>query len=342
MYILGIETTAHTFGAGVIKIKNKKKQIKKTDIAILSNERSMYKNPEGGIIPSQLAEHHAKEFLPVIKSALEKSKTTLQNISLIAVSNAPGIGHALRIGVFIAKLISKKYNIPIVPVNHCIAHLEIGRVLTQAKDPVLTYVSGANTQIIAYEGKRYRIFGETLDIGIGNFLDSVGRIFSLGFPAGPKIEELAKKGKTFIELPYVIKGMDMSFGGILTNVKQKYSKGYSKEDLAYSIQETVFSIIVEATERALAHCNKKEIILGGGVACNKRLQEMIKIMAQERNAKAYFLENQFYIDNPVMIAITGYLMYVNANKQKKKDFIPEKIKVLPYQRTDEVEVYWRN
>ena len=140
--------------------------------------------------------------------------------------------------------------------------------MTKAKDPILLYASGANTQVIAYEGGKYRIFGETLDIGVGNFLDTFARALGLGFPGGPLIEQLAIKGKKYIELPYVVKGMDVSFGGILTNVQTKFASGqYSPEDLSYSAQETVFSMLVEVTERSLAHTGKKEELLGRQVVC---------------------------------------------------------------------------
>jgi N6-L-threonylcarbamoyladenine synthase len=202
---------------------------------------------------------------------------------------------------------------------------------------VLLYASGANTQVIAYDGGRYRIFGETLDVGVGNFLDNFGRYLGLGFPAGPAIEKLALQGDKYIELPYVVKGMDISLSGILTNLRQKIdSKKFSNEDLCYSTQETVFAMLIEVSERAMAHCDKKELLLGGGVACNKRLQEMASIMCKERKAKSFVPENQFLVDNAGMIAFLGEIMYKAGNT------VPiEKSRMMPYQRTDEVEVNWR-
>ena len=226
-----------------------------------------------------------------------------------------------------------------VGVNHCIAHLEIGSLLSKAKDPVLLYASGANTQIIAYDGGKYRIFGETLDQGIGNFLDAFARYMGMGFPGGPKIAALAENGKNYIELPYVVKGMDVSFGGILTNLKQKFdSKKFSMEDLSYSAQETVFAMLTEVSERAMAHCEKNELVLGGGVACNTRLQKMAKIMCEERNARCFVPENQFLLDNGAMIAWLGILKY-KSNKGKTEAL--NKIDIRPYERTDDVEVGWK-
>jgi N6-L-threonylcarbamoyladenine synthase len=191
--------------------------------------------------------------------------------------------------------------------------------------------------VIAYEGKKYRVFGETLDNGIGNFLDSFARHMGLGFPGGPKVAALAEKGKKYIELPYVVKGMDVSFGGILTNVKQKYDSGkYTQEDLCYSVQETVFAMLVEVTERALAHCGKREVLLGGGVACNTRLQSMIATMCKDRGAVSYVLENQYNLDNAAMIAWNGIQMYVSG-----QELSVEEADIQPYVRTDQVDVTWR-
>lgn len=332
MIILGIESTAHTLGIGIIKVRYNKMEV-------LSNECSLFTTEEGGMIPAQVAQHHIDVSEELINKALEKAGIGIKDVDLISYSQSPGLGHCLRIGCMIAKTLAVKLKKPLIGVNHCIAHLEIGRIVSGAKDPILLYVSGANTQVIAYDSGKYRIFGESLDGGIGNFLDSFARFMGLGFPGGPKIDKLAKLGKEYISLPYVVKGMDVSFGGLLTNLKSKFSSGkYSKEDLCYSAQETVFSMMMEVAERAMAHCDKKELLLGGGVACNSRLQEMSKLMCSERNGKCYILENSLNVDNGVMIAWLGYLMYSKNNK-KGVSLLDADIK--PYIRTDEVKVYWR-
>ena len=233
-------------------------------------------------------------------------------------------------GLKFAKKIASELKIPLVGVNHCCAHLEIGKLLTKAKNPVLLYASGANTQIIAYESGKYRIFGETLDQGIGNFIDAFARYIGLGFPGGPKIEQLALKGNNYIELPYVVKGMDVSFSGILTDLKRKYdSKKYKIGDLCFSLQETVFAMLAEISERAMAHTEKKELLLGGGVACNKRLQEMCSTMCKERKAKFFAPENQYLVDNGVQISWLGILMKKLATKNYNM------MDIKPYERTDE-------
>ncbi len=327
MICLGIESTAHTFGIGIMDDKGN----------VFANVKDSYTTKKGGIIPSKAADHHAKVCGDVIREALNNAGLSTEDIDLISYSMSPGIGHTLRIGAFAARSLALRYKKPLVGINHCIAHLTIGEALTGAKDPVLLYASGANTQIIAYEGGKYRIFGETLDIGVGNFLDSVAREMGLGFPGGPKLYELSFKGKKFIELPYSVKGMDVSFGGLLTNLKQKINSGkYTDEDLAYSTQETVFAMLLEVSERAMAHCGKKELLLGGGVACNVRLQEMAKKMCEERKAKCFILENQFNVDNGAMIAWQGILQYRSGRQTKIQEAVID-----PYQRTDEVDVSWK-
>jgi N6-L-threonylcarbamoyladenine synthase len=328
--ILGIESTAHTFGIGIVK--NEK---------ILANVRDMYTTKKGGIIPIESAKHHAKVSHEIYEKALEVSGIKEGEIDAIAFSQGPGLAPCLLEGMRFAKGISLKLKKPMIGVNHCVAHLEIGK-LTGAKNPVMLYASGANTQIIAYAEGKYRIFGETLDIGVGNFIDSFARYAGIGFPGGPLIEKLSKQGKNLIELPYTVKGMDIVLSGILTNLKQKIeSKKYSLEDLAYSLQETVFSMLIETAERALAHTGKKELLLGGGVACNSRLQEMCKIMCDEREAKFFCPEKNLLVDNGAMIAFLGEIMFKKrANVFSYLEL--DKIDISPRERTDNIEVTWKD
>jgi N6-L-threonylcarbamoyladenine synthase len=331
--ILGIESTAHTFGIGVVNDGN-----------ILVNIKDSYTTESGGIIPMDAANHHKNVARGLLDRVLVEGNIQISDINAIAVSCSPGLAPCLSEGLKFAKEISKEFNIPIIPINHCIAHLEIGKI-TGAKDPVLLYASGANTQVIAYASGKYRVFGETLDIGIGNFIDNFARVLGIGFPGGPKIMELAKTGN-YIEVPYSIKGMDVTFSGLLTNLKQKYEKGASKEDLAYSLQENAFSMLIEASERALAHTSKNELLLGGGVACNTRLQEMAKIMCNERNALLYIPENSLLVDNGAMIAYLGEIIYDFYIKTKRKNCIyylkeHDLVDINPKMRTDDVDVFWK-
>jgi N6-L-threonylcarbamoyladenine synthase/protein kinase Bud32 len=157
-------------------------------------------------------------------------------------------------------------------------------------------------------------------------LDKFGRILGLGFPAGPKIEELSKKGK-YVELAYTVKGMDVSFSGLLTKAQQLFErKQASKEDLCFSLQETAFAMCAEVAERALAHSGKKELLLVGGVGANKRFCEMLELMCKERNAKFYKVPMDLAGDQGAMIAWEGFL---------RKDSYGD-IEVNPHWRADEV------
>lgn len=326
--VLGIESTAHTFGVGIVR-----------DGKILANVKDAYTTKSGGIIPLEAAKHHKEKAEGLYKKALEEAGIKENEIDAIAFSQGPGLAPCLIEGMKFVKELSLKLKKPVVPVNHCISHLEVGRI-TGSEDPVMLYASGANTQIIAYSSGKYRIFGETLDIGVGNFIDNFARYLGIGFPGGPKIQKLAESGKNYVELPYTIKGMDIALSGILTNLKQKIeSKNYSYSDLAYSMQETVFAMLVEVAERALAYTNKKELLLAGGVACNSRLREMCRIMCKERNCKLFVPENTFLQDNGAMISYAGEILFNNGNYINSENV--ENIDILPRQRTDQVEIKYK-
>ena len=290
--ILGIESTAHTAGVGIITSEG----------IILSNQRSVYIPEEGeGIHPREAANHHSEELPKLVKKALEEANLSTTDISLVSYARGPGLGPCLRTGATAARAFAYSNDIPLLGVNHCVAHLEIG-LLEGASDPVLLYLSGANTQVIAYAAGRYRVFGETIDIGIGNGLDKFAREAGMGFPGGPKLEKIAE----------------------------------GDELMAYSVQETAFAMSCEVSERALAHTGKTELVLGGGVACNSRLREMAMTMANERGVKCFVPERALCVDNGVMIAWLGHQM-INADYQ-----ITEEDNIVNQRyRTDMVEVTWR-
>ncbi len=315
MLILGVESTAHTFGCGIVSSKGE----------ILANAKDSFTSKKHGMIPHEIAEHHKEVAEKVLQEALKEAKVSWNNIDFIAYSAGPGLDPALWAGYAITKAWAKKHHKEIVGVNHCCAHLSIGRIYHQLKYPCYLYVSGVNTQVIVQEGGKYRILGETLDIGLGNMLDKFGRLLGLGFPAGPKIEELAKKGK-YVQLPYVVKGMDVSFSGILTKVEQLLEKGSPKEDLCFSLQETCFAMCAEVAERALAHTEKNELVLTGGVGANKRFCAMLEKMCTERGAQFYNVPMNLATDNGTMIAWEGFLQ-----KDESGD-----LEVNPQWRTDEV------
>ena len=324
MICLGIESTAHTLGIGIVNDKGE----------VLANETSNFTTEKGGIHPSKAAQHHILMYQFVLDRALKAAKIKLKDIDLVAAAFGPGLGACLRAGAVAARSLASLLKVPLIGVNHCIAHIEIGKLTSGFKDPITLYVSGANTQILALASGRYRVFGETLDIGVGNFIDVIGRSMGMGFPAGPTIDKLAKKGKNYIELPYTIKGMDFAFSGIQTKVNQLVqTEKHKTEDLCFSAQETVFAELTEATERAIAHINKKEILLTGGVAANSRLQEMLKIMSKERGVKFAVVPMALAGDNGAMIAWQGIL-------EQKANYKMKDTAINQHWRTDDVDVTW--
>jgi len=321
--VLGIESTAHTFGVGIVGEEGK----------ILADQRIQYRPKEGGIRPREAAQMMSERGAGVVAAALEEAGVSIEEIDGIAFAIGPGLGACLRTGAIAARFLAKRYGKPLIGVNHCIAHIEIGKLVGNIKDPLVVYLSGANTQIIALANGRYRIFGETLDMGLGNLLDSWGRAVGIPFPAGPKIEELAKKGRNFVDLPYTVKGSDLAFSGLYTAAVRAVEK-HPVEDVAYSLQEVAFSMVAEVAERALAHTEKREVLLVGGVAANKRLQEIMRIMAQEHDASLHVVPMKYAADNGVMIAWTGLLML------KAGMTTPLNEPVNPRFRTDQVDVRW--
>lgn len=303
-YCLGIESSADDFGVGIAAFNGE----------ILANKSDGYIPTEGGIHPREAARHHAEVADKVLNDALQAAGVNVSDLSCIAFSQGPGLGPSLRTGATVARAIASYLNIPLVGVNHSVAHIEIGKLKTGATDPVTLYASGGNTMVTAFESGRYRVFGETLDIAIGNCLDVFARAVGLkhkkGIPLGAAIEQLALKGSKLISLPYVVKGMDLSLSGLLTATVSVWEKGDCKiEDLCYSLQEHAFSMVTEVTERALAHTEKKEVLLTGGVAANKRLQSMLALISQEHDAKFSVVPLQYATDNGAMIAWTGTLAF---------------------------------
>ena len=328
---IGIEGTAHSIGVGVVKKEDGR-------CMVLSNLIKIFKPKSGGIHPREAANHHANYIADLIYDSVEKSGISFKDIDLVSYSQGPGLGPCLRTAATAARALSLSIDKPIMGVNHCVAHIEIGRgTIRKCTDPVLLYTSGANTQVIAFTEGRYRVFGETLDIGIGNCLDKFGRKIGLEFPCGPKIEKLALGADKYLELPYSIKGMDIAFSGLLTAADQYYKKGERIQDISYSIQETCFAALTEVTERALAHTEKKEVLLGGGVAANNRLRDMVDTMTRERGASFYVPSKDLCVDNGAMISWLGLLMYNSGVRMKIKDsFIDQRF------RTDMVDVTWRD
>ncbi|KAL7535336.1 hypothetical protein ACHAWF_005138 [Thalassiosira exigua] len=357
--VLGIEGSANKCGVGVLAYDPRSETYR-----TLSNPRKTYVSPRGcGFLPKETSWHHQAHVVAVVRAALAEAypddARPERRISAVAFTLGPGMGGPLKSCAVAARTLSAMWNVPLVAANHCIAHVEMGRVATRASDPVVLYVSGGNTQVIAYSDGRYRIFGETIDIAVGNCLDRFARAVGLSNDPSPgyNIELEARKHTDeeplkFVELPYVVKGMDVSFSGLLTFVealtrkKEFVGEGpksderqYTTADLCYSLQETIFAMLVEITERTMAHCGQSSVLIVGGVGCNLRLQGMMADMVSDRGGTLCAMDHRYCIDNGAMIAQAGMfgLQYGSEDMVVSMEDTGCRQRF----RTDQVEVVWR-
>lgn len=402
---LGLEGSANKLGAGIVLHKPTDLSAPSSSsssapssissrsvgqVEILSNVRHTYVTPPGsGFQPSDTAKHHKEWIIRVISEAVRRSGIrSLADVDCICYTKGPGMGAPLQSVAIVARTLALMYKKPLVGVNHCVGHIEMGRTITGAHNPVVLYVSGGNTQVIAYSAQKYRIFGETLDIAVGNCLDRFARVIGLSNDPSPgqNIEKEAKKGTKLVPLPYTTKGMDVSLAGILSATEaytrdkrfkasprvdhsdaavgslangevwtgegggkhivnmadgspeeadaagETYTSASASDadvdvsrsgvsqldssidtitpaDLCFSLQEHIFSMLVEITERAMAHIGSKEVLIVGGVGSNQRLQQMMGVMAAERGGSVFATDERFCIDNGIMIAHAGLLSH---------------------------------
>ncbi|KAI6352952.1 CCAAT/enhancer-binding protein gamma [Pyricularia grisea] len=340
---LGCEGSANKLGIGIIAHPPEGET---GDPVVLSNVRDTFVSPPGtGFLPKDTAAHHRSFFVRVAQQAIRDAGVTVAEVDCICYTKGPGMGAPLTSTAIGARTLALLWGKPLVGVNHCVGHIEMGRAITGADNPVVLYVSGGNTQVIAYAEQRYRIFGETLDIAVGNCLDRFARTLKISNDPAPgyNIEQLAKQGSVLLDLPYAVKGMDCSFSGILTRADELAAQMAAKPelftpaDLCFTLQETVFAMLVEITERAMAHVGSTQVLIVGGVGSNERLQEMMGAMARDRGGSVYATDERFCIDNGIMIAHAGLLAYETGFRTPL-----EESTCTQRFRTDEVHVKWRD
>lgn len=327
MYCIGIESTAHTFGASVVSEKGE----------ILSDVRDIYASKPGtGIHPREAADHHSEVAAKVVSDALSKAEITGGQLDGVAVALGPGLGPCLRVGATVARAMASWLEKPLIPVNHAIGHIEIGTLTTGARDPLVVLVSGGHTAILAFSGGKWRVFGETEDITLGNLYDMFAREIDLPSPAGPQIEKLASKSSNFVSLPYVVKGNDVSYSGLLTASLAKLRSGASLADVCYSMQEVSCSMLTEAVERSLAYTRKKEVLLTGGVAANGTLQKKLAEMVALHDAVPRIVAQPYTGDCGAQIAWAGMLALRAGETAEIAD-----TRVRPRWRLEDVPIPWR-
>jgi N6-L-threonylcarbamoyladenine synthase/protein kinase Bud32 len=329
--VLGIEGTAWAASAAVFDAE--------TDAVFV--ETDAYLPESGGIHPREASEHMGEAVPRVVETVLAHAREMggrddeAPPVDAVAFSRGPGLGPCLRIVGTAARALAGRLDVPLVGVNHMVAHLEIGRHLSGFDAPVCLNASGANAHLLGYHRGRYRVLGETMDTGVGNAIDKFTRHVGWSHPGGPKVEAAAADGD-YVDLPYVVKGMDFSFSGIMSAAKDRYDEGVPVEDVCFSLQEHVFAMLTEVSERALSLTGTDELVLGGGVGQNDRLQGMLASMCADRGADFFAPEDRFLRDNAGMIAVLG------AKMADAGDTVPiAESAVDPNFRPDDVPVTWR-
>ncbi len=326
MAVIGIESSAHTLGIGIVE--NGK---------VLANAKAMFPISDKGIIPMKVADFHAKNVYKLMQNALTSANMTENDIEAIGYTKGPGIGPCLDVARVAAVSFSLIHNVPIFPVNHAVAHVEIAKAQSNFSNPLALYVSGGNSQIVALSGdkkRHYHVYGETFDIGIGNMLDSFAKAIGLKPAWGSSVAKLAENGR-YIPMPYTVKGMDFTFTGLLTNAI-KLAASHNKRDVAFSLQETAFSMVCEAVERALMLLGSKELVVAGGVAQSSRLKEMLASVAKEHLVKFGFASDEYNADNGAMIAyVAEKMMHSGMHFSASQCTVNQKYRI------DKVDIKWQ-
>ena len=336
MRVLGIEGTAWCASAALYDAE--------VDSVLI--ESNPYEPDSGGIHPREAAEHMSEAIPEVVDAVLTAAEAEHgpDAIDAVAFSKGPGLGPCLRTVGTAARALAGTLDVPLVGVNHMVAHLEIGRHRSGFENPVCLNASGANAHLLGYHDGRYRVLGETMDAGVGNAIDKFTRHVGWDHPGGPKVEAAARRyversddAGTLLDLPYVVKGMDFSFSGISSAANDASDDGVPVEKICFSLQEHVFAMLTEVSERALSLTGADELVLGGGVAQNDRLREMLASMCAARGAKFHAPEPRFLRDNAGMIAVLG------AKMAAAGDTVPiSESAIDPNFRPDQVPVTWRS
>lgn len=337
MLILGLESSCDETGAAIILGKSKSQQVKILSNVIASSLAMHSKT--GGIIPENAAREQIKFIIPVIENALKKAQVNLEEIDALAVTHGPGLIGSLLIGVETAKTLAYIYNKPLIPTNHLIGHIYANWIENSPQLPAIgLIISGAHTDLILIEKHgKIKWLGGTRDDAAGECFDKCARLLGYDYPGGPKIAKLAELGdpnKYSLPRPMMNdKSFEFSFSGLKTafiNATKEHfsvlrnnpsSVGWQQialedkleesekqilYDLCASLEQAIADVIIKKTIRATQSYDVKSVLMGGGVAANKRLREQLKAKLDNSNTKLYYPPVNLCVDNGAMIATAAY------------------------------------
>lgn len=310
MIILGIESSCDETAASIYNSSS----------GILSNviaSQSIH-TKFGGVVPELASRAHHKTIHVTVQQALDEAHTSSNEVDAIAVTQGPGLLGSLLVGLCFAKGLAISAGKPLVGVNHIDAHMYANFIDHQPEYSFLSLiVSGGHTQLVyVKEPFHHQIMGKTRDDAAGEAFDKTGKILGLPYPAGPEMDQLAKKGDPgFYDFPrgMINEGFDFSFSGLKTSVLyyvQERGDEFVKEnlnDICASISAAITDVLVAKLKRAAKKTGVKSILLAGGVSANSMLREKTEEMAKSMNLKLYTPRIEYCTDNAAMIAMTGYL-----------------------------------
>ena len=320
MLILGIETSCDETSAAVLKDGNE----------ILSNiilSQDEIHSPYGGVVPELASRQHIKTIDLIIEESLKKAKVRLENIDLYAVTQGPGLIGSLLVGLSFAKSLAFYFNKPIIGVNHIEAHIHAAFLENrEISFPCLgLIVSGGHTSLYYLPEKLdFKLIGKTRDDAAGEALDKIAKFLHLGYPGGPIIDKLSKKGnpeKFPFTLPKIKdKSFDFSFSGLKT-AALKYIKEMNIDnkspqmfDLLASFQDAIINFLIENVKKVLSNYKVKSLIVCGGVARNTRLREKFKSFSHQVKIPLYIPSPRLCTDNAAMVASLGYEKYKSTKE----------------------------
>ena len=317
---LGIESSCDETSAAVVK------DGKEVLANIISSQVDWHRK-FGGVVPEIASRKHVELINPVIEEALEAAGVSFEDLSAVAVTFGPGLVGGLLVGIAAAKSIAYAYDLPLIAVNHIEGHIYANLISHPKLEPpvVCLTVSGGHTDLLYFdELGSYEIIGRTKDDAAGEAFDKVARVMEAGFPGGPAIDKLAKKGDpTAIDLPRPLlndDSYDFSFSGLKTavlnyinNTKQR-GEEIAKADLAASFQQAVVDVLTAKVLRAAKDKDVKNVLLSGGVAANSQLRTELKDKLTKNGMKLYYPESKLCTDNAAMIASAGYFNW-QQNKE---------------------------